>query len=468
MKKELHLYHALIVLTLLLAAMILSTAVWKISPHLPLIFGCLAAAVLARTRGYRWEEMLGYMVSGVTQSVETMLILILIGVLMAVWLSCGTVPAMMYYGLRMMRARFFFVTAFLLCAATSMALGSWGTAGTLGLAILGIGNALGLPAPATVGAIISGAYVGDKASPLTDCLNITAAVSGCSCREIVKRMLPILWKVLAVTAILFLVFGLSLDAQESAAMQSQRQWMLDALQSGFRVGPLLLLPFVIMIVCAVCSVPAIPSILAGVVSGLVLAFAVQHRTGAEALAVFYDGFVCDSGQIAIDRLLSGGGIGSMMYTVSLAMIAICFGGIMTGTNMMHALTAPLLKRTRTPLGMITLTVVTSVLVNAVLPDQYLSIALCGQMYAGQHEDKGVEKALFANAVSAGAISSALIPWNSCGAYMTSVLGVPTAEYLSYAWFNLLMPLGMIAAAFFLTLRRRRKGKTAAQFNSTST
>ena len=468
MKKELHLYHAVAVLALLLLAMILSTAVWKIGPHLPLLAGCLVVIVLARTHGFRWKETLGYMISGITQSLEALVILILIGVLMAVWLSCGTVSAMMYYGLQVIRARFFFVTAFLLCAATSMALGSWGAAGTLGLAILGIGNTLGLPAPLTVGAIISGAYVGDKSSPLTDCLNMTASVSGCTCREILRGLLRTLWKVLALTAVLYLVMGLTIDAHETSAMLRQREWMLNALQTDFHVSPLLLLPFVIMIVCAICSVPAIPSIMAGILSGFVLAVAVQSRSVIETAEVCWNGFVCSSGAAVIDRIFTGGGIRSMLYTVSLALIALCFGGIATGTRLMHTLTEPLLQRTRTPLGMITLTVATAVLINAVLPDMYLSITLCGQMYAGRYRDKGVDKVLFANAVSAGAITSPLIPWNSCGAYMTSVFGVRTAEYLPFAWFNLLMPLGMIAAALFLTLRMKSRRKDRTQASSTST
>ena len=465
MKKEMRLYHALIALGLLLLAMIFSVAVWKISPHVPLIFGCIVVAVIARTRGYRWEETLEYMVSGVSQSLEAIMILMLIGVLMAVWLSCGTVPAMMYYGLQVIDARFFFAISFLLCAATAMALGSWGTAGTLGLAILGIGQALGLPPALTVGTIVSGAYVGDKASPLTDCVNMTAAVSGCPTKELVKRLLGILWKVLAVVTLLYVIAGLRLNVQETSDMLSQRQVLLDALKTQFHVNPLLLLPFVLMIVCAVCSVPAIPSILAGIVSGIVLALVMQHRSGAEALSICYEGFICRSGLEAIDPILSGGGIESMLYTVSLATIALSFGGVMTGTKLMDALTEPVLKRIRTPVGMIALTVVTAVFVNAVLPDQYLSIALCGQMYAGRYADKGVDRALFANAVSAGAITSALIPWNSCGAYMSTALGVTTAEYLPFAWFNLLMPLGMIASALFLT-RNLKKQKTPEQQDGT--
>ena len=468
MKKEMHLYHAVFVLALLLVAMILSTAVWKTYPHLPLLGGCLVVIILARTRGFQWKETIGYMISGVAQSMEALVILVLIGVLMAVWLSCGTVSAMMYYGLRVIRARFFFVTAFFLCTATSFALGSWGAAGTLGLAILGIGNTLGLPAPLTVGAIISGAYVGDKSSPLTDCLNMTASVSGCSCKEIIRGLLRTLWKVLAVTAVLYLITGFAVDAHETSAMLSQREAMLDALRTEFHVSPLLLIPFAVMIICAICSVPAIPSILAGILSGFVLAITVQSRTGIEAIEVCWSGFVCNSGIAAIDRVFTGGGIRSMLYTVSLAMIALCFGGIATGTKLMHVLTEPLLQRTRTPLGMITLTVTTAAFINAVLPDLYLSITLCGQMYAGRFRDKGVDKVLFANAVSAGAITSVLFPWNSCGTYMTSVFGVRTAEYLPFTWFNMLMPLGMIASAFFLTMKQKKAAKASAQASSTST
>ena len=465
MKKEIKLGHALFVVLFLLFTMVVSCVVFKASPHIPLFFSCIVTCVSAKFHGYTWAETLESMVSGVGQAMEAIIILMLVGILMAVWIASGTVPAMMYYGLKLMNARYFFVITFILCAAASMALGSWGTAGTIGLAILGIGTALGLPPAATAGAIVSGAYVGDKASPLTDCLNLTANVSKCDMHKILRRLLPVIWKVLLLTAVLFLLLGLHYNIRETPEMLEKRQNLLHALDGAFCIDLVQLLPLAIVIGCSILGVPAIPALTAGIAAGMLQACVFQHCTVIRLFEYSYSGFVGQTGFADIDRILSNGGIGSMMYTVSLAMIALAFGGVITKTKHMDALVTPALLRIRTPFGMIVFTIILGIVINMILPDQYLCIALCGQLFADKYSSKKVDAALFANAVSAAAITSALIPWNSCGVYMTSILGVGPAEYLRFSWFNLLMPAGMILHSAFLTFFRRKKNAQKTRFKA---
>ena len=462
MHQEIRTGQALAVLLFLVASMAVFCLLLKTGPQLPLLVSCCVVAVSARRSGYTWRETLGAMLGGIGQSLEAIVILLLVGVLMAVWIACGTVPAMMAYGLRLMHPRFFYAAAFLLTAVASMALGSWGAAGTVGLAILGIGSALSLPAPITAGAVISGAYVGDKTSPLTDCLNLAAAVSKCDARTILRRLLPILWRVLAVTAALFLAAGLFRSGGEPRAMQEKRDALIAALDGRFAVGPLQLLPLALMLGCSAAGMPAIPALAAGIVSGAVLALAGGRCSAAELVHYSYAGAAGGTGLGELDAILSGGGLRSMLYTVSLAASTLAFGGAVTRTGHAEPLVEPILRRIRSPFGMVGLTVALGVCVNMLLPDQYLSIALTGRLLAGRCREKGVDEALFANAVSAAAVTSALIPWNSCGVYMTSVLGVATAEYLPWCWFNFLMPAAMLLHALRLS-RAGKKRASAAPF-----
>ncbi|MBQ6249830.1 MAG: hypothetical protein IJJ88_06415, partial [Oscillospiraceae bacterium] len=379
------------------------------------------------------------------------LILLLIGVLVGVWIAAGTVPAMVVYGLRLISPRLFLTSAMLVCALLSMALGSWGTAGTVGIAFMGMARAMGVPLPMAAGAVISGAYVGDKLSPLADSTVLAAAMAEidvfASIRNIAKVALPTFAVCLGAYGVLGWRYGGGVAADSVSAMS-------DALQSAFRLGLPAFLPLLVLVGCILCKIPAIPSLFLGCVTGGVYAVAVQGTSAAEVMGCAFGGYVGQTGVAMVDQLLTAGGLSSMLYSVSIVVLAMAFGGIMEKTGQMEVLLSPIVRRLRGFVPLMACTVATCGVVNVVLPDQYIGIALPGRMYAAAFDRAGMERRDLSLAIGVGgALTSALVPWNTCGIYMAGVLGVATAEYLPYALYNLAMP---VAAIVYAALRQAKR------------
>ena len=256
--RETKFYHGLITVILLIATMFYMVVICGASPHLPLILGCVYAGIMALILGYRWRDILSAAIGGITRSLEAMLILVLIGVLVSVWIASGTVPTLICYGLTIVSPRFFAVTALAVCMVVSMALGSWGTAGTVGIAFMGIGAALGAEPALTAGAVISGAYVGDILSPLSDATNLTAALVDKPVVEIVKHRFRVVLPVCGIACVLFYLCGLSYAGQDMQIVRDGVRPIIEGLNSSFQISPVCLLPLFIMLVCIIAKLPAIP------------------------------------------------------------------------------------------------------------------------------------------------------------------------------------------------------------------
>ena len=407
MAKKFPLSLALVSLGSTTAVMILCLAVWHLTPQIPLLLGCLIAAVVARIRGCPWREIGSGILRSIRQAGEAIILLLLIGALIGVWIAAGVVPAMIRGGLTLLSPRLFLAGAMLVCALISMVLGSWGTAGTVGLALMGIAHTFGIPAPLAAGAVISGSYVGDKLSPLADTMAQAEAVS-------------------------------------------------RALSDAFRIGPLNLLPLLILLVCILVKIPPIPSLLAGLVSGAVYGAIVQNTSLPAILRCAVTGYVGRTGESTVDQLLTAGGMWSMAATISIILLAMSFGGIMEQTGQMAALTAPLMDRVRSFPGLMALTVATGLGTNILLPDQYIAITLPGKMYAAAYDSRSISRLDLALGIGvSGALTSALVPWNTCGMFMAGVLGVSTLHYLPYTFYNYGM---LLAAVVYAVIKQRFKTK----------
>lgn len=421
---------------------------YGVDPHMPMLIGVMFAAIVSIKIGYKWVAVRSYMYDGIYQALQAIIILMIIGVLIGVWILSGVVPAMIYYGLNILSPSIFLVATVLICSITSLATGtSWGTAGTMGIALIGISQGLGIPVYLTAGAIISGAYFGDKMSPLSDTTNLAPAVSGTDLFTHIKFMvLP--------TAIAYIIaliiFGyLSTQYGADSLNEGTISLMRETLANNFNINPILLLPPVIVIGAIAFKVAAIPGITLGILAGCILAPIFQGANLGEILNVGMNGFSIETNQAAIDKLLNTGGLMNMMSSVSLTILAMMFGGIMEKTGQLEAIVNWLLSKVKSAQGLVISTMGTSLLSNITMPEQYISVVVPGRMYAKTYKDKGLDPKTLSNAIeSSGTVLSPLIPWNTCGIYMTTVLGVKTLDYAPWAFFNIAMPIVVIVLAFF--------------------
>jgi len=408
--------------------------------QIPLVGATAVAALLAWRLGWRWREIERSFLDGIRLSLGAVLILLAVGMLIGTWIAGGVVPLLIVYGLKLLAPDLFLVAACLICAVVSLATGSsWTTAGTVGVALIGIGTGLGVPLPMVAGAIISGAYFGDKMSPLSDTTNLAPGVAGVELFEHVRHMALTTGPSLLIALLLYLVLGLNFggDEVEVGAVSV----IVSGLENRFELTPWLLAPPVLVVAMVLLRVPALPALLLGVGLGGVLASALQGVPLAAVLGIAYDGFVSETGIKAVDDLLTRGGMASMYGTIGIILCAMCFGGIMERSGMLGCIAAAVLRLVRGTGGLVTATLATCLGTNVVAPDQYLSLVVPGRMYREAYRKAGLHpKNLSRCLEDAGTLTSPLIPWNSCGAYMFATLGVFPFAYLPFAFLNLINPL----------------------------
>lgn len=471
-------YHALIVFGVLIAIMSVGIIVYGSNVHVPMFCGVIAAALMALWLGFKWETIEKAMMDGIYNALQAAIILMIVGILIGVWIVSGVVPAMIYYGLKLLSPSIFLVAAVLICSVTSLATGtSWGTMGTMGLALMGIAVGLDIPAPMAAGAIISGAYFGDKMSPLSDTTNLAPAMAGTDVMTHVKFMLLPTGIAYGLTLVIFGVLGGIYVHGGNAADMSAVSDMSGALASTFSINPVLLLPPLIVILAVAFKIPAIPGITLGIIAGAVLGPVFQG--GDCGLGVLLEagmsGYVSDTGIEAIDSLLTTGGIENMLSSVSLTLIAMMFGGIMEKTGQLEVVVNRIIALAKSPAALVGTTELTCILSNATMPEQYISIVVPGRMYAEAYREQGLHPKTLSNALeSSGTVTSALIPWNTCGVFIFATLGISTVSYLPFAFFNWLMPVITFALACTgLTVagadgrRLGRKGKAVKQIPETT-
>lgn len=410
-------------------------------PHIPMFIGCFGSILVAFRLGYRWEDIEGFALKGIGKVTGSIVILIVIGILVGVWLDAGVVPSMIYYGLRILRPSYFYVATLMICSVTSLATGSsWGTVGTMGVALMGIAYGLGMNPAITAGAIVSGAYFGDKTSPLSDTTNLAPAMAGTDVITCIKFMLAPTGTSYILTAVIF--FFLGLGNNSSGADMSSVQLISDSLSGMFNVSPWHFIPVVAVLAAIALKMPAVPGITLGIISGAVIGLLTQP--GCTLHTMFdcgLNGFGSATGIDVLDSLLSTGGLLSMMYAGSMAIIAMIFGGVMEETGQLSLLARLLTGRIHTPAALVSATEVTGIISDIIMPDQYISIIIPGRMYADTYRRMGLHPKTLANALSSsGAICSPLVPWNTCGLYVSAILGVSVTAYAPWCFFNYLTPV----------------------------
>lgn len=411
--------------------------------HLPLVAAAAIAALVARRHGQRWDEIEHGIVEAIRMSMRAILILLVIGMLMGTWLAGGIVPALIHWGLLLLTPTFFLPTACAVCSVVSLVSGSsWSTAGTVGLAMIGIGNAMGIDPAMTAGAVVSGAYFGDKLSPMSDTTNLAPAMAGTDLfthiRHQVRTTGPA-W-VLAMAGYTWLSAGVTkgADAESVAAIQA-------TIEGAFHPGVWHVAAPGLVVALVLRRTPALPTLFLGVVLGALVAVLVEGASLPSVLSATMSGYVASTGDPVVDELLSRGGMSSMGDTVFLVFCAMTFGGVMEHSGMLGTLAERLLRLAKSAGTLVMTTVLTSVGINVIAADQYIAIVVPGRMYAGAYRRMGLHPKNLSRAIEdGGTITSPLIPWNTCGAFMAGTLMVPTGAYAAYAFLNLLNPLISIA------------------------
>ena len=417
------------------------------APHIPLVLAAAIAAIVGLSIGTPWQSIENGIIDGISIGMKAILILCVIGIMIGTWIASGIVPVMIYYGLQFMHPSYFLVATCVICSVVSLATGSsWTTAGTVGIALIGVGQGLGVPLPMVAGAIISGAYFGDKMSPLSDSTNLAPAVAGAELFEHIRHMLYTTVPALLIALVLYTVLGVR--GFEGEAGSDSIETILTTLKASFSLNPFLLLPPLLIVAMVIFRLQALPALLGAAIIGAILAIGFQQTTLMEIVDIAQGGYTAETGNETVDELLSRGGLDSMMYTVSLVICALSFGGVMEACGFLRALADAILKRARSTGSLVSATVGTCLGMNIVAPDQYLSIIVPGRMYREAYQQKGLHaKNLSRTLEDAGTLTSPLVAWNTCGAYMAQTLTVAPLAYLPYCFFNLLTPIIAIALAY---------------------
>lgn len=430
------------------------------SNQLSLLFSGALAAIIGILYGNNWKDILEGISKSIKSVTPSIIILLLIGSLAGTWLISGIVPAMIYYGLQILNPEIFLFATAIITAIVSLATGSsWSTIATIGIALLGIGQALGLPVGLIGGAIISGAYFGDKMSPLSDTTNLAPAMAGTDLFTHIRYMMYTTIPSFSIALILFLIIGFRSNIIGTENIDE----LLQTLNTSFNITPWLFVVPVLVIILIVKKTPAIPALLAGSVLGGVFAILFQPNIITEisgeasvTISSSYKAVInamstdisITTNNNQINDLLTSGGMYGMLNTIWLIICAMIFGGILESTGLLRRIAEPIINYAKSTGNLVATTTGTCIFFNITASDQYISIVVPGRMFADSYKEKGLAPENLSRTLEdSGTVTSVLIPWNTCGATQSAVLGVATLSYLPYCFFNLISPIMTIIYAY---------------------
>lgn len=437
-----------------------------------LILASAVAGIIAISLGIKWTAIRDRMVKSISSAMPSILILLMIGALAGTWLLSGVVPTLIYYGLKIFHPKIFLFATVIITGLVSLATGSsWSTVATIGIALIGVGQALGISEGLVAGAVISGAYFGDKMSPLSDTTNLAPAMSGTDLFTHIRYMTITTVPAMIVTLIIFLIIGFTYSFE---TVPGGIELVLDSIESKFRVTPWLMLVPASLIYIIIKKIPPLPALLAGSLMGGIFAIIFQPELVREVAtgldpsttslfkasylsvmqSIFGDVSITTSNEM-VNELLSSSGMRGMLNTIWLILSAMVFGGTMESAGLLVKITSSVIHWAKSTGSLVTTTIATSIFFNITASDQYIAIVVPGRMFAKTYKERGLKPEVLSRTLEdGGTITSVLVPWNTCGATQSRVLGVPTVAYLPYAFFNILSPLFSILFAY-LNYRIRR-------------
>jgi len=432
-----------------------------------LLLGGAVAAIVGFFNKVSYQQMIDEVAENVRSTTGALLILLMVGALSGTWLVSGIIPAMIYYGLQILNPTIFLASCVIICSIISVATGSsWTTSATVGIALVGIGDALGIPLGMTAGAVLSGAYFGDKMSPLSDTTNLAPAMAGGDLFSHIRYMALTTTPTIIITLVFFIIMGFTIDTSGVADTGS----ILTNISNTFNISGWLFLVPIAVIVLIVKKAPPLMALLIGTLLGGVFALIFQPdivaQIGGSSQLTFETAYKGILNAITVDTniatedpalndLFSSGGMSGMLGTIWLIVCAMVFGGIMDGIGALERITESLLKMAKTTFGLFASTVGSCLALNVTASDQYLAIVVPGKMFSKAYKDRGLAPENLSRSLEdSGTVTSVLVPWNTCGAYHSGVLGVSVAEYGIFAVFNWLSPImTLLFAAFKIKIKQ---------------
>jgi Na+:H+ antiporter, NhaC family len=441
---------ALVTMLFLIAAISIQVFVLDSSSttQVTLILVIAVAAVVAMLNGFTWKEIQDGILYGCYLAMLPMLILMLVGVLIASWVAAGTIPAMIFYGMKILTPEYFLFSACLICAVGSLSTGSsWTTAATFGVAFMGIGTGLGISPAVTAGAVISGSIFGDKMSPLSDSTNLAAGVAEADLFDHIRSMLYSTGPAVILTLIVFFLLGLSIEPGVNVD-DHKIKLITEAIENNYSLNILTLLPPIIVVILAMKKVGGLAvMVIASFVASLMAIF-IQGNTLTNMLEAMNYGYQSNIGIPEVDKLLSGGGLQNMMWTISLGFVALAMGGLFEKTGMLDALLNKMKSLVSTTQGLVTTHVISSVLINMFSAAQFLAIIIPGRMFVPMYKKQKLLPQVCSRVCEDSAtVTSPLIPWGLGGVYYASVLGVATLDYLPYTFIAFFAPFMTLLLAY---------------------
>ena len=440
---------AFIPIVVLLTIMISNFVIgWGADPHMPVVIACAVAGIVGKVCGYEYKDMLAGALDAVSRSLEAIIIILFVGCLIGSFEWAGTIPAVVFYGLKIISPAMFLPLACILCAIVGIALGSaWTVSATLGIAFMSIGVTMGINPALVAGMILSGACCGDKFSPLSDSTNLAAGSAQTGLFDHVRAMVTTTFPSLVMAILLYAVISLRGTGQyDPKVADDLSQAILDHYDY---MSPILLIPILLIIVVAVMKVPAIPGVLLISAIGCVFAVIFQGANFADCLQMTHYGYSAETGNELCDKLLNRGGMNSMLWTNNLVIVAVGFGGILQKIGAVEAILGDFIKKVKTPFQLVLVTIATSVFCITTMCDQYLGLIIPRSLYKERYDELGLARSMLSRSLEdGGTLWSPLVPWSSCGAYHASVLGVSTLAYLPYCFMNLINPIYAILTAAY--------------------
>ena len=417
------------------------------TPHIPLACGILITGLFMKLRGRDWQGMEDHFLKVIKIGLPAMIILMGVGMLIGSWIIAGTVPTILYYGFSIFSPSSFLFSVCIICAIISVATGtSWGTVGTVGLAMMGIGMGLGIPAHFTGGAIVSGAFFGDKMSPLSDTTNLTPAAAGVELWDHIKGMLPTTVPAMVTALAIYAWIGMgygddSIDLSSIQALQTN-------LADNYNLSMITLLPALVVVAAAVMKMPAIPTVLGGVVVASLIAFFMQGVAVSEIFSVLQNGYVSETGFEVVDKLLSKGGVMSMTWVITLTIFALGFVGSLEHYGTLKAIMAKIDQAVKSRIGLILTTYASVLGVGTIIGDVYTTLVLPGRLLKDKYQEMGYKRTTLTRSIEdSGTLLSPLIPWNMGGSFVAATLGIATLTYAPFAFACWLSPLFGLLWAF---------------------
>jgi len=437
------------------------------SNQIALLLAATVAGLIAIRLKFKYSFILEQIVKSIGSAMPAILILLMIGSLAGTWLISGVVPVLIYYGLKIIHPSIFLFAAVIASSVVSLATGSaWSTIATIGVALLGIGQALGFPVGLVAGAIISGAYFGDKMSPLSDTTNLAPAMAGTDLFTHIRYMMITTVPSMTLTLIIFLVIGFANNFGNS---NNDVEAVLVQIEQNFNVTPLLLIVPVLLIFVIVKKMPPLPAILFGSLLGAAFAIIFQpelinqiggeygylKRTYMVVMQSMFGGIAIVTENAIVNELLSTEGMSGMLDTIWLVLAAMVFGGVMDSAGLLKRISEAIIYWARSTGSLVASTVVTSIFFNITASDQYIAIVVPGRMFAKTYRERGLKPEVLSRTLEdGGTVTSVLVPWNTCGATQSRVLGISTFTYLPYCFFNIISPfMTMLVAVLNYKIRR---------------